>query len=187
MALRILGGEFRSRLLKAPSGQDTRPTRSLVRESVFNILQGTLEGAHALDLFAGSGAMGLEALSRGAGKVVFCEIRKDAARTIRENIDSLNVAGRAEVLQSGWEGALARLASGNRHFDIIFLDPPYQMDAGWVLSTLKDCPLVDEDTILVLEQSAKTSFSLPEPFETVKERQYGDTKITFIQKGSAAS
>lgn len=187
MALRILGGNYRSRLLKSPPGQDTRPTRSLVRESIFNILQGAFEGARVLDLFAGSGAMGLEALSRGASEAVFCDNSRIAAQVIRENILALGVSGSARVLQLSWEAALAQFAAKKQAFDVIFIDPPYQMPPERVLSTVKASGVLTEGGLVVLEQSAKKPFALPEGLETFKDRQYGETRLYFIRKERPAT
>lgn len=122
MSLHILGGKFRSHPLKTPKHRRTRPTTSLVRAAVFNICQELLEGARVLDLFAGSGAIGFEALSRGAASVTFVENDRDALKCIRENGERLGVSRQIEVLPMSVERAKAKLAGP---YELIYIDPPY--------------------------------------------------------------
>ncbi|HEY4360113.1 MAG TPA: 16S rRNA (guanine(966)-N(2))-methyltransferase RsmD [Bryobacteraceae bacterium] len=121
--MRVIGGEFRSRVLKSVPGLDTRPTPDRLREALFNILAPRLEGKVFADLYAGTGAVGIEALSRGARRAVFVEQDRAAVRIIQENLKSLGVEGRAEV-----RGGRVNAMLGKVEADIVFLDPPYALE-----------------------------------------------------------
>lgn len=183
MAVRILGGIHRSRVLKTPTGQDTRPTRSLVREAVFNILQGEVEGAHVLDLFAGSGAMGFEALSRGASHAVFCDSAAAAVKTVKENVRLLKLEAQSTVLHHNWAQALAQLGTRQQEFHLIFLDPPYKMETEPILSGIAQAGLLANGGWIVLEQSTDQSPQVPQPLTLDKTRRYGQTSLYFIKRG----
>jgi 16S rRNA (guanine966-N2)-methyltransferase len=135
--MRVIGGEFRSRVLKTLPGLDVRPTPDRLRETLFNILAPTIEGAIFADIYAGTGAVGIEALSRGASKAIFVEQSRAAANVIRENLRSLDLAPRAELLQSR-----ASIALPNVRADILFLDPPYEAEQEYQksLTTLGETP-----------------------------------------------
>jgi 16S rRNA (guanine966-N2)-methyltransferase len=121
--MRIIAGEFRSRKLEAPAGMATRPTSDRLRETLFNVLAPRIEGARFVDLYAGSGAVGIEALSRGAASVVFVERAPGALMALRGNLDRLGLSAGFRI-QSGSVGAWLRKALGE--FDVVFLDPPYE-------------------------------------------------------------
>ena len=125
--MQIIAGKFHRRPLAAPKGDSTRPTSSRLRETVFNILQGEVEGAAFLDIFAGSGAMGLEALSRGAKQATFIESNKAALASLEANIDRLNVSKETKILFGDYLKMVKRLQSAHLQFDIIFADAPYAM------------------------------------------------------------
>lgn len=125
MTLRILGGQFKGRLLHSPKSDKTRPTQGILRQAVFNICQHEVQGARFLDLFAGSGAMGLEALSRGALEAVFVEQHREAARCIRENILLLHVEKQASLLSQELFSALKFLGKEKKLFNLAYIDPPY--------------------------------------------------------------
>ncbi len=122
--MRIIGGEFKNRLLQAPSGQHTRPTASRLRETVFNICQAHIGEAHFLDLFAGSGAMGIEALSRGATAATFIEKEKEAVRCLKKNIAQFHLESKTTILTGDVLQILRQIAD-RAHFDVIYADPPY--------------------------------------------------------------
>jgi 16S rRNA (guanine(966)-N(2))-methyltransferase RsmD len=122
MTLRIFGGQFKGRVLKSPKSETTRPTQGIVREAVFNICQELTQGARFLDLFAGSGAMGLEALSRGASHATFVERDKHSVSCLKENLTLLNLTDRAQVFPIDAHAALNKITQS---FDIIYIDPPY--------------------------------------------------------------
>ncbi len=159
---RIIAGQGKGRRLKAPKGLDTRPTGARVRQSLFDILAPRLPGCRFLDLCAGSGGVGLEALSRGAARVVFVDPSAAAVQAVRENLDALGAAGlRAEVFRQDGETALKGLALGGRRFDLIYLDPPYQSALYEpLLATVSDRSLLEPDGVLVAEHFHKRQ--LPE-------------------------
>ena len=129
--MRIIAGEARGRTLTAPKGMDTRPTQDYVRESLFNILQASVPEARVLDLFAGSGALALEALSRGAVKATLVDCSTDAVQCIKRNAETLGFAERVTVIRSDWQAALMRLSKNGERFTLVFLDPPYRItDTG---------------------------------------------------------
>jgi len=168
--IEIVAGEFRRRRLKTPAGDRTRPTSGRVREAWFNILQGSVPGARVLDLFAGSGALGLEALSRGATSAEFVERARPALDALRANIAALGVEDRVTVHRGEAVRFVERLLPGQ--YDIAFADPPYADPAAARLATLfRAAPFA---RIFAVEHSADT------PVEGDDSRRYGDTAITFL-------
>ncbi len=127
MTLRVIGGEFRNRSLAAPKGTTTRPTLAIMRKAVFDICQGAIEEASFLDLFAGSGAMGIEALSRGAAHATFIESNRLAIACIQANLKNLKIEDRADLLLSDVFVSLKKLAKQGKAFDVIYIDPPYAL------------------------------------------------------------
>ncbi|MGH2971932.1 MAG: 16S rRNA (guanine(966)-N(2))-methyltransferase RsmD [Gaiellaceae bacterium] len=169
--MRIIAGSHRGHTIHAPSGQDTRPTSDRVRENIFNIL-GPVEGATVLDLYAGSGAMGLEALSRGAAQVVFVDDDRDAVRAIEGNLDRLSL--RATVL---CRDAIAVLASEKRKYDLVLVDPPYDMYTDIQPQLARYLPAVlGEDGVVVLETDVRVQPDLPLHERT--SRKYGKARVT---------
>ncbi len=148
MTLRIVAGKFKGRVLQTPKGSKTRPTQEALRESVFNICQATIVGATVLDLFAGSGAMGFEALSRDAAHVTFVEKDKQAIACIRKNIELLDVVETTTLLNQDALIAMKRLKS----FDLIYVDPPYAMPVGPILKAIIDHNLLKPNGILFVEE-----------------------------------
>lgn len=179
--LRVAGGIHRSRQLCSPPGQDTRPTRSLVREAVFSMLMNEVPGSRVLDLFAGSGAMGLEAISRGAAFSVFCDLKRQAVDCVKKNIDLLRVSGQSRVLMMSWEQAVKQLADEDERFNLIFLDPPYKMESGIILSAIAMANLLEPGGTVVLETGKEPSLAIPEDFVVVKEKSYGETVLKLIE------
>ncbi|MFZ5974302.1 MAG: 16S rRNA (guanine(966)-N(2))-methyltransferase RsmD [Bacillota bacterium] len=181
--MRIIAGSARGRRIETLHGYETRPTADRVKESVFSILQSRLAGAHVLDLFAGSGALGLEALSRGAAHAVFADNSLDCVRLIRKNADKLGFAARCTVIHGGFERALGRLQAESKRFDIAFLDPPYRMGilpkALELLFTKKlmlqgAVVACEHDTDTVLEDNVRMGYIVCD------RRRYGSTGYTFI-------
>lgn len=129
--MRIIAGKFRSRRIIAPEGYDVRPTSDRLRETLFNVLAPRIEGARFLDLYAGTGAVGIEAISRSASEVVFVESEMRSLRAIRENLKELGIEGAAEVVQEDAPRALRRMQG---EFDVVFLDPPYAMQGQYEAS-----------------------------------------------------
>jgi 16S rRNA (guanine(966)-N(2))-methyltransferase RsmD len=134
-AVRVIAGQFRSRPLTAPKGRDTRPTSDRLRETLFNVLAPRIPGSIFLDLYAGSGAVGIEALSRGAKQAIFVENAEPALRAIRANLASLAIRGSYTLEPRTTSAALKRLAAAEQKIDLVFLDPPYS-DAAEYDSTL---------------------------------------------------
>lgn len=168
--IEIVAGEFRRRRLRTPAGERTRPTSGRVREAWFNILQTSIPGARVLDLFAGSGALGLEALSRGATSAEFVERAKAPLEALRANIEALKVQDRVTVHRTDAVRFAERLQPGQ--YDVAFADPPYADPAAVRLSALfRAAPFA---RIFAVEHSADT------PVEGDDSRRYGDTAITFL-------
>lgn len=147
--MRIIAGRFRSRLLQTPKGSSTRPTTGKLREAVFNICQSHIEGAQFLDLFAGSGAMGLEGLSRGASSAVFIDNNAEAVRCLRSNIDSLGVQDQTTVINGDVLAKLKLLEKRGSSFDIIYVDPPYAMGVDGISYSEKILRSIDEGALLL--------------------------------------
>jgi 16S rRNA (guanine966-N2)-methyltransferase len=157
--MRIIAGEYRSRPLKSLPGLELRPTSDRLRETLFNVLASasTLEGSVWLDLFAGTGAVGIEALSRGARQAYFVESERKHARLIRENLASLKIAEGFDVYESDVASALRALEGSGVTCDFCFLDPPYQMRGGYerTLEFLGESRIVGPTTIVVVEHEKK--------------------------------
>jgi 16S rRNA (guanine966-N2)-methyltransferase len=190
--MRIVGGKFGGQTIASVSGQSTRPTSERVREAIFNILvhgtaSVTLEGARVLDLFAGTGAFGFEALSRGAKFCQFVDDRMEARATIRRNADALGVIGQCKI----WRRDATRLGpfTAQTPFDLVFIDPPYETAKGdAALCSLIDGGWLKRNATAVLEESARAQVELPAGMERIDERLYGDTKVLFLRAtGQVAS
>ncbi len=175
--MRIIAGSRKGHTIHAPRGRDTRPTSDRVRENVFNLV-GPVDGAAVLDLYAGSGAMGLEALSRGAARAVFVESDRDAVRAIERNLDKLRLAG--TVLRQDAVTALATEAGTGRKYDLVLVDPPYDMYPDVQPQLARYLPAVlAEDGLLVVETDVRVEPELPLPQRTT--RKYGQARITVYE------
>ena len=176
--MRVITGIAGGRKLKSPEGESVRPTTDHVKQAMFNILQFDLEGRRILDLFGGTGQLGIEALSRGAREVVFTDSSRTSVQLIRENLKRCGLEGK--VLQTD---ALSYLARGEK-FDIIFIDPPY--DGGLYQAVLERINAVDnltEGGIIVCEARAGTELpELSAPYFKLRERRYGNVKICIYSK-----
>ncbi len=182
--MRIIAGSKRRLPLKTVEGKDTRPTTDRIKETLFNMLQNEIYGCYFLDLFAGSGQIGLEALSRGARYAVFVENAKKAAACITENIKFTKSDKESLLLQMDVIAAL-RSMEGKYQFDIIFMDPPYDKELEReVLEYLKSSSLLKEDTLMITEASLQTDLSYVNElgFTILKEKCYKTNKHIFIQK-----
>jgi 16S rRNA (guanine966-N2)-methyltransferase len=169
--VRIISGSRKGHTIHAPVGRGTRPTSDRVRESIFNIV-GPVEDATVLDLYAGSGAMGLEALSRGAASAVFVERDPDAIRAIERNLDKLRLRG--TVLR---QDAIAVLAGEKRKYDLVFVDPPYEMYTDLQPQLARYLPpVVAADGVVVVETDARIEPDLP--LEQRTSRKYGSARVT---------
>ena len=178
--MRIIAGERRGRKLLSPEGTEVRPTTNMVKESVFNILQFGIEGRRFLDLFAGSGQMGLEALSRGAREAVFVDSSRESLRVIEKNIESAGFGDRAKVAASDFAGFLK---AGRDSFDVAFIDPPYReglMERALELTALRMSP----GGVILCEHGSREE--LPEragEFFKAKVYKYGRTSVTAYRAG----
>ena len=169
--MRVVAGELGGRRLVAPDGTSTRPTTDRVREAIFNSLgsAGLLDGALVADLFAGSGAIGIEALSRGAERCVFVERDRTALRALDDNIDNLDLGDRSKVLASDAMSVAAGL-----DVDIVFADPPYDFDA-W------DELLGRVTADLVVAESGR-AVDPPNGWQVIRDKKYGRTRVTFLER-----
>ena len=170
--MRVIAGDLGGRRLHAPAGAATRPTSDKVREALFSIV-GDIEGVRVLDLFAGSGALGIEALSRGASGAVFVDRAGPAVAAIKRNLDELGVEG--QVLRRDVSRFL-KSAAGEPPFDLVFCDPPYD-SATAVAGTLAERlpPILTESALIVTESDKRAPLLLP--FPLLRERSYGDTRL----------
>jgi len=176
--MRIIAGTHRGHRLVAPRGLDTRPTGDRVREAAFNLI-GPVDDASVLDLFAGSGAMGLEALSRGAERVVFVESDSAAVRAIEQNLDRLRL--RATVLHEDAARALRAEAQASRRYDLVISDPPYEMYPDLQPALARTLPRVlADDGLLVVETDARTEPELPLELRT--SRRYGRARLSLFEQ-----
>ena len=183
--MRIISGEAKGRTLFAPAGDQTRPTSDKLRGSLFNILNGRVEDAEVLDLFGGTGALALEALSRGAARAVIVDSSRAAIEAIRRNAgnvlkDALNE--RALILKSDYRSAISGLLG--RRFDLVFLDPPYRMlDAyGDAIARLEGMGALAQDCVIVCERRHDAAFTAPDGFEIYDSRSYGETAVDFVRR-----
>ena len=165
--MRVIAGQYRSRLLKSLKGLALRPTSDRLRETLFNVLGPEIAGSHFLDIFAGTGAVGIEALSRGAAEVVFIENHSPAAALIRKNLDSLGIHSCATILANDALRGLQKLASQRKNapgFTHVFLDPPYRSANDYlrVLHCLASAEFLAPDALVIAEH--RHTFSLPERF-----------------------
>ena len=169
--MRIIAGTRKGHTIQAPAGRGTRPTSDRVRENIFNIL-GPVDDATVLDLYAGSGALGLEALSRGAASATFVERDPDAIRAIEHNLDKLRLRG--TVLR---QDAITVLAGEKRKYDLVFLDPPYEMYTDLEPQLARNLPAVlAAEAIVVVETDARVVPGLP--LEQRTTRKYGSVRVT---------
>jgi 16S rRNA (guanine966-N2)-methyltransferase len=176
MSLKVLGGSLGGRLLKSPRGDQTRPTTSMLRKAVFDMLQSTIVDTHFLDLFAGSGAMGIEALSRGAKNAAFVENHKETLRCLKENLHSLKLEEQAAVYPYDVFLALKKLEKKGQTFEIIYADPPYHIKSIYteLLSFLDASSLMAPGSLLFLESLSPSP--LKRRFGTSLLHQYRYTK-----------
>ena len=177
--MRVIAGSRKGHRISAPHGDATRPTGDRVREAAFNLI-GPVDGARVLDLFAGSGAMGLEALSRGADRAVFVESDADAARAIERNLDKLRLTG-ATVLRRDALQALAAETAAGRDYDLVLVDPPYAMFADLQPQLARYLPsILAPDGLVVYETGDKQHPELPLAERT--SRKYGSVRLTLFEQ-----
>ncbi len=185
--MRVISGTARGKKLISLEGIETRPTLDRVKESMFNILQFELKDSNVLDLFSGSGALAIEALSRGAKEAVLCDSSKKAIDVINKNLKETKVIDRSNVINKDYEEALKKLKNESKKFDIIFLDPPYK--SNFAIKSIKNIleyNLLDNNGIIVVETDDKNKI---EEIKNIRDieiydtRKYGIVHILFIRKG----
>src|ERR1700754_654995 len=182
--MRVVGGRLRGRNIASPSSNDIRPTQDRLRESVFNILMhaygNPIEGARVLDLFAGTGALGIEAISRGAAFALFVDNGTDAGALLRNNIEALGLGGVTKVFRRD-AGDLGP-AHPVEPFSLGFLDPPYGKKlAEKALASLHDGKWLTSGAMLVVEEAKAAGFVAPEGFEELERRAYDDTEFVLLR------
>ena len=181
--MRVITGIARGRRLKEPNGMETRPTADRVKEAIFSSIQFEVEGRKVLDLFGGTGQMGIEALSRGATHCTFVDLQKQAVAIIRENVNSTGFADQSTVIQGD---ALAFLSRCREKFDLIFLDPPYGsglLEKAMELITTID--IVSENGIIVCENGSNSGWPVvAEPYRMQKEYRYGKIRTALYRRNA---
>ncbi|MBQ7924430.1 MAG: 16S rRNA (guanine(966)-N(2))-methyltransferase RsmD [Clostridia bacterium] len=179
--MRIVGGKFRSRVLAEFSGNEVRPTSDRAKEALFNILAFKTQGARVLDLFAGSGSLGLESISRGAKEAVFNDVAKDSVAIVKKNLQTLNIPLGAQATVYNYDYATC-LDIVKGKFDMIFIDPPYKLDFGkTALEKISKNGLLSENGVAVYERDIPFVGEI-DGLEKYDERKYGKAYLTFFRK-----
>jgi 16S rRNA (guanine966-N2)-methyltransferase len=182
--MRVIGGRLKGRNIASPSTQAIRPTQDRLRESLFNILMHGYENpmldARVLDLFAGTGALGIEAVSRGAAFTLFVDNGSEARALLRNNVEALGLGGVTKVYRR--DAADLGPAHPVEPFSLVFLDPPYRMQlADRALASLRDGSWLTSGALLVVEEATDAGFAAPQGFEELDRRAYDDTEFTFLR------
>ena len=182
--MRVVGGRLRGRNLAAPASREIRPTADRLRESLFNILvhayENPIEGARVLDLFAGTGALGIEAISRGAGFALFVDNGAEARALLRNNVEALGLGGVTKVFRR--DATELGPAHPVEPFSLVFLDPPYGKGlAEKALASLRDGGWLTKAALLVVEEAKAAAFTAPEGFVELERRAYDDTEFVFLK------
>ncbi|MDO4788722.1 MAG: 16S rRNA (guanine(966)-N(2))-methyltransferase RsmD [Johnsonella sp.] len=183
--MRVIAGSARRLLLKTVEGKEVRPTTDRIKETLFNILQDKIEGCIFLDLFAGSGAIGIEALSRGAKKAFFVDKDRRALSCIEENLRHTKLEERAKILRMDALTALNRLEKTEKEaFDIVFIDPPYEREEEEeILKRLIKMDLINQESLIIIELSKKTETEdLLKEWDVLKIKEYKSNKHVFIRR-----
>ena len=183
--MRVITGSARGCRLETLPGDSTRPTAEKVKESLFSAIQFDIEGRRVLDLFAGSGQLGIEALSRGAASCVFVDQNTQAVQVIRGNLQRAGLTANAQVISTD---ALTYLNRPKERFDLVFLDPPYKLTNAYadVVKRLLDEDMLTEDALIVMEHAKDAILpELPEEMELYDTRKYGDTCLSLVRRRGA--
>ena len=184
--MRVIAGKFRSRNLLSLPGIETRPTYDRLRETLFNVLSaaGQVEGKVFVDLFAGTGSIGIEALSRGAFHVYFAESSRKPAQIIRANLDSLGITGQADVYERSAAEVIRQLAEAGVHADVVFLDPPYKLQGAYaqVLRIVNQTKILNENGVLVAEHEKRFDPGNEEgELKRYRTLQQGESTLSFYR------
>ena len=183
--MRVIAGSARRLQLKTVNGMNTRPTTDRIKETLFNMLQNDIEGCSFLDLYSGSGAIGIEALSRGAKRAVFVEKNKEAIQCIKYNLQYTKLQEYGNVMENNVLTAIEILNKKQEIFDIIFMDPPYNMEIEKeTLSYISGLNIMNKYSIIIVEASIETDFSYASDmgYDIVKEKIYKTNKHVFLKK-----
>lgn len=183
--MRIIAGISKGRRLSTPKSYSIRPTSDRVKESIFNILGDEVKGKVVLDLFAGTGNLGIEGLSRGAKKALFVEKGRQALRIIQRNLIQCGLKGQSEIIPKDVNRAIGILKRRGESFDLILMDPPYEKDLiQKTLAKLNSNRIYHENSILVVEHGRREPLpELIEGWNLIRQRMIGDTVISFLQAG----
>lgn len=178
--MRVISGSQKGRILKAVPGKNTRPTTDKVKEAIFNMIGPYFNGGYGLDLFAGSGGLGIEGLSRGLDKVIFIDSDYKAIRTIKENVNICRFESMAEIYKNDWKRALRVMIQRRLKFDVIWMDPPYKKDVyTTILKEISNHQLLNNSGIIVCEHAKENI--LPEKVESlekIRTEHYGTISIS---------
>jgi 16S rRNA (guanine(966)-N(2))-methyltransferase RsmD len=182
-SMRVIAGKYKGRRLRCPPGLSVRPTGDSVKETLFGLLAGSVEGASVVDLFGGVGALGIEALSRGARSSLFVEVDAVALKYLAQNLEAVGAAGDSEVMKGDVFKCARRLSDGGRRFDIVFADPPY--GRGYVIrlfETLQGAPLAESGGVFVLQHHRREpAGAVGAGLEMYKRREFGDTVVSMFR------
>ena len=177
--MRVIAGKYKGRTLFSPKDQAIRPTTDRIKENVFNLLQGRILGSRFLDLFGGSGAISIEALSRGAVSAVTVDASRESVELIKKNFNKVGVGREGEIIELAYEVALKRLTG--RKFDLIYLDPPYKAPyISDIFAKIALCDLLDEEGVVVYEHATEIPFAISEGWMIVDSRKYGSVTIEIL-------
>lgn len=178
--MRVIAGEAKGRPLKAVPGANTRPTTDKVKEAIFSMVGPYFEGGMALDLFAGTGGLGIEAISRGMTRGIFIDLERQSIEVIRRNVEAAGMTDRAEIYKNEAGRAIKLLAKRELAFDLVFLDPPYKMkEADKLMAEMAERGLLADGAVIVVEHDARHAYS--EQFGAFRQRRqavYGDIAVT---------
>lgn len=182
--MRVVGGRLRGRNIASPASNAIRPTQDRLRESVFNILmhayENPIDGARVLDLFAGTGALGIEAISRGAAFTLFIDNGAEARALLRNNVESLGLGGTTKVYRR--DATNLGPAHPMEPFSLVFIDPPYGKGlADKALASLREGGWLAPDALVVIEEATAAAFAVPEGYEELERRAYDDTEFVFLK------
>ena len=181
--MRVISGKCKGKKLFALKGLSLRPTSGRVKEAIFDILQKFPPGKNVLDLFAGTGALGIEALSRGAQRAVFVEGGARSGAVLRRNIEACRLGGQAEVVSKEVQAGMKALEERGDSFDLIFLDPPYGKGLAYrTLESLSRSPILSPNPLIVAEHSPDEDLSSIPSLERIDRRKYGDTQVSFFRR-----
>ncbi len=181
--MRVISGSARGLKIKAPKGLDTRPTIDRIKESLFNIIADDLYDINFLDVFSGSGGIGIEALSRGAREAAFIDFSRESVDVISENLKAARLYERAYIIKSDVFAAVSRLGREKRKFDIIFMDPPYKKGfVEEVLTAIENADILSENGFIIAEQASEEPDILTENFYVFRIKKYNKIKMTFIRR-----